>query len=90
MIASIPFEDGTFVCDRWPEDLQRAVGRTVVCPWKTIYKQVTDRIHCGRIVRAWGEGEWARVEIAIGSSGGSVISPLADCFLVPENAEGGA
>lgn len=86
VVTAIKFTNGTFACDRWPDDLQQTVGRMVVMPWKSIYDQVTDRIHCGRVVRVVSKD---KIDVAI-ATGGAITAPVSECFLVPESAEGGA
>ena len=88
MSFAMQFDNGTFACGRWPKDPQQAIGRLVVCPWKTCYEQVTDRIHCGRIVSIVSGGKDPRIKLTLG--GGTCSAFVSECFLVPESAEGGA
>ena len=90
MSFSLQFEGGTVICDRWPDDLKKTVGRLVVSPWKSIYSQAQDHIDCGRIVRIVTEGKDPRIEFRIGKTGGTCTAPVSECFLIPVSEEGGA
>ena len=90
MRFNLQFAGGTFVCDRWPEDLRQTVGRLVVSPWKSKYPLVSDHFDCGRIVRIVAEGNEPRIEFRSGKTGGTCTAPVSECFLIPVSAEGGA
>ena len=76
--------NGVFVCDKWPENLSGIVGRTVICPCKSIYDQVTDRLTSGKVIRVFGEGKNKSIEFSTGDTCGTCIAKQTELFLVPK------
>ena len=76
--------NGVFVCDKWPENLSEVVGRTVICPCKSIYEQVTDRLVSGMVIRVFGEGKNQSIEFSTGNTCGTCTAKQSDLFLVPK------